>query len=174
MSAAFKIFKWLVIWDCVDPSIYNRASGLWETYLQRGMAKEFEETALKAPSEINGRALMWTYETLDEDKELQQFFAGIPGFCSSKVVENPQSSLENLRSLAVADALKGFLERTWSSNLVSETIKIRRLVICVRAIDAAHLSLAAYTILDKFSEDRSAFFQSVELGHNLIRGNREQ
>ena len=129
------------------------------------MEKEFEETALKAPSEIDGRTIMWTYESLDEDHELEQFFAGIPGFCSSKVVDNPQSSLSSLRSWTLARALIEFLERTWSSNLVSETIKMRRLVICVRAIDAAHLSKAAYQI---FLDHRAALFRSVELRHSLI------
>jgi len=76
------------------------------------MEKEFEETALKAPSGIDGRALMWTYDSLDEDHELEQFFSGIPGFCSSKVVDNPQSSLDSLRCGRVASALSGFLERT--------------------------------------------------------------
>jgi len=132
------------------------------------MEKKFEEAARKAPSEIDGRALMWTYESLDEDHELEQFFAGIPGFCSSKVVDNPQSSLDGLRSWTVVSALKEFSERTWSSNLVSETIKIRRLAICVRAIDAAYLSNAAYEIL------RPALFGSVELGHCLINwGNND-
>jgi len=132
------------------------------------MEKEFEETALRPSSEINGRTLMWTYESLDEDHELEQFFAGIPGFCNSKVVDKPQSSLDSLRSWTSARALIEFLERTWSSNLVSETIKIRRLVICVRAIDAAHLSKAAYQTLAIFFDHRAALFRSVELGHSLI------
>ena len=132
------------------------------------MEREFEETARKAPSGIDGRALLWTYESLDEDHELEQFFAGIPGFCSSKVVGDPRSSLDCLRSRTVGSSLKEFFERTLSPNLVSETIKIRRLVICVKAIDAAHLSRAARTILYRYFEGRLALLQSVELGHSLI------
>src|SRR5260221_5991715 len=126
----------------LSDSTWERVSNLRWTYKRRtleGMEKEFEKTALEALSEIDGRALIWTFESLDEDHELEQFFAGLPGFYSSKVVHNPQSSLAGLR-FRVAWALKGFLERTWSSNLVSEAIKIRRLVICIRATDAAHLS----------------------------------
>jgi hypothetical protein len=44
---------------------------------------------------------MWTYESLDEDHELEQFLAGIPGFCSSNVVHNPQSSLDNISKMSV-------------------------------------------------------------------------
>jgi hypothetical protein len=140
------------------------------------METQFEATALSAPSEIDGRALMWTYESLDEDRELEQFFSGIPGFCSSKVVPNPQSSLDGLRNMGVAYTLHGFLERTWTSDLISETVKIWRLVTCIRAIDAAYLSDAAYRIIHEFFWGQPAFnlFESVELGHSLMsRGNNE-
>ena len=132
------------------------------------MGKEFEETALKVSSEIDGRALMWTYEPLDEDHELEHFFAGIPGFCSSTVVVNPQSSLAKLDTQRTCRALKAFLERTWTSTLVSETIKTRRLVICVRAVDAAHLSHAAWHILHLFLAPQRTLMGSVEIGHSLI------
>ena len=152
-------------------SINNRIFVLWSTYqrrITRGMEKECEQTALDAPSAIDGRALNWTYESLDEDHELEQFFAGISGFCNSTLVHNPHSSLEGLRDFSVASALNRLLERTWSSNLVPETIKQRRLVTCVRAIDAAYLDRAACTILGIFFDRRPALFQSVELGHSLI------
>ena len=165
----FRILFWIAD-RCHLRSISLRAYNLRTTYWERtfrSINKEFERAALRASSEIDGHALMWTYESLDEDHELEQFFAGIPGFCSSKVVDNPQSSLDSLRSLAVASALNGFLKRTWSSNLVSETIKIRRFVICVRAIDAAHLSHAAGDFYQNFLP-QLALLQSVELGHYLI------
>ena len=167
----FRKLYWITNRCNLRDSIQRRVFMLWSTYRRRalrGMGKEFEETARKAPSEIDGRALMWTYESLDEDHELEQFLAGIPGFCSSKVVDNPQSSLDSLQTLTVAEALNGFLERTWSSDLVPETIKIRRLSICVRAIDAAHLFDAASITLGGFFDHRPALFRSVELGHSLI------
>ena len=177
LAAVFRIFRLVALLDCVSTSIYDRIDELWQTYLRRvsrGMEKSFEETALKAPSGIDGRALMWTYESLDEDHELEQFFAGIPGFCSSKLVDNPQSCLEDLRDWTAALALNELLERTWSSNLVTETIKQRRLVTCVRAIDAAYLDNAAKFILNNFFSNRPALLRSVKLGHSLIgRGNHD-
>ena len=164
----------------IGPSIFsinNRIFGLWRTYqrrITRGMEKEYEETALNAPSGIDGRALMWTFESLDEDHELEQFFAGISEFCNSTLVDNPRSSLEGLGDGTVPFAFNGLLERTWSTNLVPEAIKQRRLVTCVRAIDAAYLDFAARTILRKFFDDRPALLQSIELGHCLIcRGNND-
>ena len=167
----FRILWWAANRCNMRASIRERAFVLWSTYRDqalRGIRKEFEETAHGAPSEIDGRALMWTYESLDEDHELEQFFSGIPGFCSSKVVDNAQSSLDNLRGETMALGLSGFLERTWSSNLLSETIKIRRLVICVRAIDAAHLSDAARETFNRIFRTQTALLESVELGHTLI------
>jgi len=173
LFTVFGIFRWITHRRYVNynRSIKRRARTLWWTYRRRisqGMEKEFEETALKISSEIDGRALMWTYESLDEDHELEHFFAGIPGFCSSTVVVNPQSSLAKLDTQRTGRALKAFLERTWSSTLVSETIKTRRLVICVRAIDAAHLSHAAWHILHLFLAPQRTLMRSVEIGHSLI------
>jgi hypothetical protein len=153
LSAVFRILSLVSLLGCISTSTRVRANYFRKTCLRRisrGLDKEFEESALKSPSKKDGRALMWTYESLDEDYELEQFFAGIPEFCNSKVVDNPQSSQDSLRSSTVASTLNGFLERTWLSNLVSETIKIQRLVICVRAIDAAYLSQAAFRTLDHF------------------------
>ena len=167
----FRFLFWIADRCNFKFSTWKRANDLRRTYEEqtlRGMEKEFEETARKVPSEIDGRALMWTYASLDEDHELEQFFAGVPAFCSSDVVDNPQSSLDSLKSFTVIWALRGHLERTWSSNLVSETIKIRRLAIGIKAIDAAHLSEAAFEILDVLFDRRPALFRSVELGHSLI------
>jgi len=173
----FRILQWIAN-QCLTYSIWKRMRDLRGTYLARtlrSMEKEFEETALKVPSEIDGRALLWRFESLDKYEELEQFFSGIPGFCSSKVVDDPQSSLYSLNIEKVALALDRFLERTWTSNLISDPIKIRQLVMCIRAIDTAHLSYAAYRILFTFFKDRPALFQCVELGLSLIsRGNNDE
>jgi Family of unknown function (DUF6535) len=175
LSAVFGILKTIThrLYDSqhINLSTDLRARNLWWRYqrrILRGMEKDIEETALKVTSEIDGRALVWTFESLDEDHELERFFAGIPGFCSSNVVDDPQSSLAKLNTEMIRQALTGFLNRTLSSNLISETIKKRRLVICVRVIDAVHLSRAAWDILDIFLEPQHALFRSVEIGHSLI------
>jgi hypothetical protein len=175
LSAVFGILKTIThrLYDTqhLNLSTDLRARSLWWRYqrrILRGMEKDIEETALKVSSEIDGRALVWTFESLDEDHELERFFAGIPGFCSSNVVDDPQSSLAKLNTEMMRQALTGFLNRTLLSNQVSEAVKKRRLVICVRVIDAVHLSRAAWDILDIFLEPQHAQFRSVELGHSLI------
>ena len=165
------ILQWITSPCNLTHSIHERARNSQQTYRKRtlrGMEKGFEEIALLAPSRIDGSALMWTCESLDEDQELEQFFAGIPGFCNSKVVDNSPSSLDSLNTPMLTWALCGFLERTFSSNLVSEEIKIRRFVICIRAIDAARLSDAANEIFSRVFQARPALLRSEELAQALM------
>ncbi|KAH9983036.1 hypothetical protein BJV74DRAFT_989152 [Russula compacta] len=85
--------------------------------LALGITKTAEETVGMVSSEMVGRALTWTFESLYEDDELERFFAGIPGFCSSKAVDDPHRSLAQFDSWESVQALEGFLDHTWASNL---------------------------------------------------------
>ncbi|KAH9958004.1 hypothetical protein BC827DRAFT_1269801 [Russula dissimulans] len=62
---------------------WRRLVGFKERYLRwllSGLVKVAEETAEELGSAIDGRALSWMLESLDEDHELERFFAAIPGF----------------------------------------------------------------------------------------------
>ena len=119
--------EWL--FECVD---------CYSNSLSHGVHKTAEETALKSPSEIDTRAFMWTFESLDEDHELERFFSGLPGFRSSKVVDDPLRKLDVLQIWNICDALYGLLDRTLSSDLLSESVKIQRAMILVKALDLKH------------------------------------
>ena len=106
--------------------------------LAQGMQKTAEETALNTSSEIDTRAFMWIFDCLDEDHELESFFSGLPGFRSSKVVNDPLPSLTDDEMLKVYEALHGLLERTFSSDLLPAPIKNRRALICAKAVDPVH------------------------------------
>ena len=120
---------------------YDRFRSLWESYrrsLVRGMQKTVEETALKSPSEIITRAFLWTFDSLDEDDELESFLYGLPGFCSSKVVDNPLPSLTEEENWKLYGVLRGLLDRTLSSDLVPASVKNRRAMMCAKAVDLEH------------------------------------
>ena len=106
--------------------------------LVQGMQKSAEETALKPSSKIDTRAFMWTFECLDEDHELEHFFAGLPGFCSSKVVNDPLPSLTEEEKSKLYSALDGLLIRTFSSDLLPAPVKDRRAMIYAKAVDLEH------------------------------------
>ena len=103
--------------------------------LAQGMQKTTEETALNTSSEIDTRTFMWTFDCLDEDHELESFFSGLPGFRSSKVVNDPLPSLSEEEILKLYGALHGLLDRTFSSDLLPTPIKNRRALICAKAVD---------------------------------------
>ena len=132
----------------------------------RGIVKTAQETASKLSTEIDGNVLKWTFDALEEDHGLELFFDGIPGFCTSRVVDNPRASLSKLGDLTLGDALGRFLERTWSSS--SEAVKEKRVMICVKAVDTGHLPHAANGILrGVFEQGVDGVLQSVQIGHSL-------
>jgi hypothetical protein len=126
-----------------------------------------QEKIQEGGSRLDGEILERTLDVLSSDDDLEQFFEAIPGFCASKIVDDPRSSLDVLGLPRLAEALIGFWNRTSSSNRVSESVKVRRLVVCVRVIDAAELSIAVPQILHLFSRDLSEVSRSVEIGHSL-------
>ena len=105
--------------------------------LVQGMRKSAEETAFNSPPEIDTRAFMRTLDYLDEDHELERFFTGLPGFRSSKMVKDPLPNLKPEDQEKLWDTLIGLLDRTSSSDLLPEAIKIRRTIICGKALGVA-------------------------------------
>ncbi|KAH9993488.1 hypothetical protein BJV74DRAFT_795580 [Russula compacta] len=101
---------------------------------------------------IYGNVLDQTFSVLREDHDLERFFEGILGFCDSKIVGDPQHSLDLLGRKRLEETLEGFLGRTLSSHLVPEAVKGRRIAIaiCMKVVNAAGLS-----------------FQAIEIGHSL-------
>ena len=97
-----------------------------------------------------------------KDRELAQFFENIPGFCTMR--NHPFQSLVGLDKKKLSSDLLKILERTWSSNLISDSDKIRQLVTCVKAADAARLSMWLLEILkDIFPWDRHGVTRSFEM-----------
>ena len=176
LSLVFRIFPWILWRDFfsqyINYSTWEYVRNLRRTYERwalQGITKTAEETVGTVSSEMVGRALKWTFESLYEDDELERFFASIPGFCGSKVFDDPHRSLAQLDSWTSAQALEVFLDHSWSSHLVSEAVKQRRLVICVRAADAARLYFASEWILRRvFSGRFRGVLESVEMGRALI------
>jgi hypothetical protein len=128
----------------------------------------FSQTKAKEKAQhTDGDILKWTLDMLRSDDDLEQFFEAIPGFCASKIVDDPRRSLDILGRQRLAEVLIAFWNCTLSSNRASESVKGRRLVICMKVIEAAGLSIAVPQILHLFSVDLSGASQSVEIGHTL-------
>jgi hypothetical protein len=127
----------------------------------RKMAEEYAGTL---SAEIDYRALSWTFDSLDQDHELEQFFEGVPGFCTSNAVENPVGGFVIPNDRKLSNALTGLIDRTLSSSLVPEPTKQRRITICTKAISAGNL-FGPWWILDRVLLGKwEAFLRSIDFG----------
>ena len=157
---------------CFSHATWERFGDLMDFYRKRlwwGVAKTAQETASASSAEIDRRVLRRTFDALDEDHELEQFFECIPGFCSSEVVDDPKGILAEMDDVGLTDALIRFWDHTLTSSFVSETVKKKRLTTCVKAAGSARLSPAAKTILQNvILGGVDAVLRSVEIGHSLI------
>jgi hypothetical protein len=158
--------------DFFSYETYDRFQNMAECYgklLIQGMQKTAEETAFKWPLVIDTRAFMWTFDCLDEDHELERFFSGLPGFRSSKVVDNPLLDLSPEEQEKVLNASIRLLDSTSSSDLLPEPVKIRRTVICLKAIGPADIQAAWRVLRRNLFEDQSGPVQSAEIAR-LVKG----
>ena len=153
---------------------YYRFRRLTEGYgklLAQGMQKMAEESAYNSPSEIDTRAFLWTFDCLDEDHELERFFAGLPGFRSSKMVKDPLPDLTFEQQEKLLQALIGLSDRTSSSDLLPEPVKIRRTVICRKALSPEDFprERSKDFLRRILSGDHYGLAKSVEIVH-FVRG----
>ena len=134
----------------------------------QGMQKTAEKAALGLQSGLSSRAFMWTFDSSQEDEELECFFSNLPGFCKSNDDEDFLDKLTGDQKENLWSGLIGFLDRTFSSDSLPEDDKTRRAKICA---DALKVDPQAFPhIFDSvISEDQCAPVQSVELAHFIGR-----
>ena len=169
----FKILAFITYRGSWSHQTWERCEDLRDRsqkWMLGGVEKAAEETALERLAEIDDQILDWTISTLGDDYSLKNFFEAIPGFFNSKLVVKhlKRNFSEELRK-KIRDELDGFLDRTWSSNSVDDSEKIRRLDISMNAmhqIDASHVWIILYDILTNHWDEVP---QTVEMGHTLAR-----
>ena len=123
-----------------------------------------EEAILKSSSEIETRAFTWTFDSLDEDHELDRFFSGLPGFHNSRVLKRPLHDLDDWQKLRLLEAAIRLLDRTLSSNLLPDHIRRQRADICTKAIDLVVTPGSFPNIVRQLaSEDQYGPVQSMEI-----------
>ncbi len=169
----FWVLEWFTWSVYIHPQAYGRFRGLTNSYhkmLLQGMPRTAEETALNSPSEIDAGVFRWTFDCLDEDHELERFFAGLPGFRSSKVAGDPLPGLTEEGKRRICEALIGLLDRTFSSDLLPESVKNRRAIICAKALDPAEFTDAYRLILNRIvSNNQYKGLKTTEFGR-IVRG----
>ena len=153
----------------------HRFDLLKKDYLTRfsdGIGKTAEKTARKLSSVIDVRILISTLDAQREDSARAKFFKAIPGFFDSKHVDPQIHLLEEFR-IKFRLVLNGFLERTFSSGLISEPAKTTQLLItCLnaayKALGTDGVSQILFHILNGGSQ-WGELLQSAEMAHSLRR-----
>ena len=105
------------------------------------------KAALNSSLDLDSHALMWTFDHLDEDQQLARFFSGLPGYHTSKDVKQSLRSIKDPQKLKLLRAIIGFLDRTFSSDFLSDQVKQWRADICEKAIDLLDIPQAFLEIL---------------------------
>jgi Family of unknown function (DUF6535) len=167
--------KWITTYHWFSSVTHRRFCALTDKYkrwLLHGVPKAVEESALDCSPELDGRAFIWTLEASDEDDKLERFFASLPGFYSSNVVDDPLGlSIQPNRERLSVD-LMGLICRTLSSNVVSDSDKIRRMKVCAEAMEAVSLPITRgiFDALHQRDEWRG-LLSSLDFGFLLRKAN---
>jgi len=158
-----------------SPGLFNRFPSLLQLrnrdprtvqlgeFFSHSMRMTAEQFAFRLGPEVDLDSLMWMFQSLDEDKDLERFFEGVPGLCDSKMVANALNFIKRNEKM-FSNALIDLMNRTLSSNLVPEAIKLRRIIICTKAVDATSL-LGPWWILRRvLLGDWQKFLGCIEFG----------
>ena len=163
----FRVLQWVTHSRNFGSMTWKRFRDAKEGFLAlftQGMERIVERSARTLSSGIDGRALMWTFDCLDEDPELERFFGGVSGFCNSSVFEDPLNAFIKPNEDRLLWALVGLIERTSSSSWVPRPVKRQRIGICVRAMDMGSFPIDGQFFGRVLSEGWDELLSSIEFG----------
>ena len=180
---AFHIFHRILytvsrILSCIHPlrrlyeasgTLYNDLSHSRQDFL-KGKEKAIQRVVSNDTTKIDHDVLAWTFNYSFIDADLEKFFAAVPGFFDSKLVNNLQERLSNEFQDKFRRVLDELLDHTFSSDTFSRLARGNRLLICLDAARAALGRGAVSRILgDVFDGRWPAALQSIEVGYALKR-----
>jgi len=139
-------------------------------WISVGIRQAVEDTSMTSSPETDVRILNWTIGSLVDDDSLEKYFGTIPGFAKSNTVKIPGGELPFAHFKKFWVALCGFLGRTLSLDPLNESVKARRLIKCLNAMDVipcpSHVQGFLYRLID---ERLGQIPLSIETGHTLTR-----
>ncbi|KAI0058360.1 hypothetical protein BV25DRAFT_1919412 [Artomyces pyxidatus] len=135
-----------------------------------GISHTLDATAAVLPPDIDFRALAWTLQSLDEDHEIEHFMRGIPGFLRSGDHKKARASLapavdQDTGNSLVAIQLKHLLETCNIASGLSEGVRMRRLLVCLRTI---------WSLLESFPQIHDMWIFGDSLLALTLRGHADQ
>ena len=166
-----QVCSWMKPGNCLGESIRRYREKLEQRFnegLVGNKAKWIKETVAKPSGKVEVTILEHILLVLnDDDDELKKFFDAIPGFCNSELVEKP---LHPQITTKLQQAMDDFLDRTFSSHLVPESVRNDRLITCLNVVHSAPELWDLKKMLGNFFNGRrNEALKSVEIGHSLRR-----
>ena len=129
--------QWLKKWQ---QTLENQVK-IRRQWFSQGLLRSVELSAYRADSTVVTNALAWTLTALDEDKEIEDFAARVPGFFNSRVVPDATSAVLSLMSheptadpifgSRLYDLLKTCLPET---SVLDEKMRKNRLRVCLNCL----------------------------------------
>ena len=126
----------------------------YQTWVPGYLRNSAEDRTFKESPTIDQGILEWTIGALGDDDTLENFFEDIPGFFQSQTVKDLKGHLPDTFISRFSDSWGGFLTRNLLSNSVNETVKARRLDICMKAMKAIYADNGPSKIFRYFSHLR--------------------
>jgi len=138
------------------------------------VGKKADAIASRRSPEIDIHVLDWSLHSLSDDDAVETYLRTIPDFfrkCSAPLGDlSPEAKNRlQLTKNRLQQTLRGFLDRTFSSNAVTEDVRNSRLIV---GLDASHAALGpkeTLRILENILKRTwPHLLHSVEMGHSLI------
>lgn len=138
-------------------------------WLFEDVSNPVEKISLKRSSEIDTLILESTLNYLgDDDAQPEDFFRSIPSFFNSKWVKLLPTNLPTGLRDAFKEALYDFLDDTFRTTTIPESVKTSRLII---GLDASRAALGpsgpSWILGEILNENWPELLRSVEIGHSL-------
>ena len=141
LYAAFKLCSCIAPLHSLCIKTMKRYRYLRDCYREgflSGKQKEAEDTIPNRSTQLDADILESTLQQcLGKDDELEMYFEAIPGFFDSEVVKNLKEDIPHAFRTKFCHALQGFLGRAFSSNSIPESLRSRRILICLNAARAS-------------------------------------
>jgi len=149
----------LGIFEC---TFRGRASNFC-TQIKLGMRKARIQAINVESQDHNLRVFSRAFGSLKQDSERWQFFDAIPDICTLQ--GKPLEMVIRPMSTELSSALVKLMDRTFSSTLVEESIKLQRIEICMKAVIATNnLLLGHWYFLRRVLKEWQEFLRSVPFG----------
>ena len=153
--------------DCLIPILPRDPSAVHiHGFFSPSMSRTAEEFAIQLNPDIDHRSLVWMFDLLDEDAGLENFFEGLPRLHDSHTGRELDLNrfIEQNRT-KLSSSLIGLMNRTLSSNLVTDFVKQRRMIICTKVVNSTSLLLGPWWILRRvLLGEWSKFLECIEFG----------